>query len=72
MFCVTSKDSFARYFLFVLSLDYNEVLVKALMMITFLFVSSVSIIAQQSGFTQLAGQYLGQKPPGDTPIPLRK
>lgn len=38
-----------------------------LLLISFLFVVTIKISAQQSDFSELKGQYLGQKPPGMTP-----
>ena len=40
---------------------------NAILIISILLVSALSIKAQQSNFPELTGPYLGQKPPGKTP-----
>lgn len=42
-------------------------MIKKLLVICFLFITTTEISAQQSDFPKLTGQYLGQTPPGRTP-----
>jgi len=41
---------------------------KKLILISYLLLAAITVYAQQSNFPKLSGPYLGQKPPGMTPV----